>query len=287
MTTTIAAASGALRCSSIGWATSSIWLATFWITCVISSAYGRDCRTICCARRMRDAAISSIALVIRFVDSIERMRRRVSRSFAPIYGAPADPSPAGPAFSRNSSSVGRRYLRSRSCSSSVRPSASSSVGAAAGPEGTKSRLNSSTAARSCSSTSGGKSPFSRMCWAISGMVRVEPGVQALLEPLGVGRREVVDQAVGDEPDRDDLLLHRHRLVLRLLQHLHDAPAAVELRLRRLVQLGPELGERLQGAELREVEPQAAGHLLHRLDLRVAADARDGDADVDRRDGRRS
>src|SRR5690606_18975016 len=32
----------------------------------------------------------------------------------------------------------------------------------------------------------------------------------------------------------------------------------------------------------EVEPQRAGDLLHRLDLRVAAHARDGDADVDGR-----
>src|SRR5690606_39460353 len=37
-----------------------------------------------------------------------------------------------------------------------------------------------------------------------------------------------------------------------------------------------------GAELRELEAERAGDLLHRLDLRVAADAGDGDTDVDGR-----
>ena len=55
----------------------------------------------------------------------------------------------------------------------------------------------------------------------------------------------------------------HRLVLRLLEQLDHAVAAVELALRGLVELGAELGERFQLAEGREVEPQAAGDLLHR------------------------
>src|SRR4029079_15458657 len=62
----------------------------------------------------------------------------------------------------------------------------------------------------------------------------------------------------------------------------DAGAASELLLRRLVELGPELRERLEGAVLREVDPQGSGDRLHRLDLRVAADAADRDPDVDRR-----
>ena len=49
-----------------------------------------------------------------------------------------------------------------------------------------------------------------------------------------------------------------------------------------VELGAELRERLELAVLREVEAQAAGDLLHRLRLRVAADAGHRDADVDRR-----
>ena len=49
-----------------------------------------------------------------------------------------------------------------------------------------------------------------------------------------------------------------------------------------VEVGAELRERLQLAELRELELHAAGDLLHRLRLRVRAHARDRDADVDRR-----
>ena len=79
---------------------------------------------------------------------------------------------------------------------------------------------------------------------------------------------------------DDLLLDRHRHVLALLEELDQALAAVELRLRGLVEVGAELGEGRQLAVLREVEAQRAGDLLHRLDLRVAADARHRDADVD-------
>jgi hypothetical protein len=54
----------------------------------------------------------------------------------------------------------------------------------------------------------------------------------------------------------------------------------QLRLRGGVELGAELGERLELAELGEVEPQRAGDLLHGLDLGVAADPGHRDADVD-------
>ncbi len=70
-----------------------------------------------------------------------------------------------------------------------------------------------------------------------------------------------------------------RLVLALLEQLDHACAAVELRLRRLVEVGAELGERLELAVLRQVEAQRAGDLLHRLDLGVAAHAGHRDADV--------
>ena len=53
-------------------------------------------------------------------------------------------------------------------------------------------------------------------------------------------------------------------------------------LRRGVQVGAEGGERLQLAVLRQVQPQRAGDLLHRLDLRGATDAGHRDADVDGR-----
>jgi len=64
--------------------------------------------------------------------------------------------------------------------------------------------------------------------------------------------------------------------------LDQARAPVELRARHLVQVRGERGERLQVTELRKGELQAAGHLLHRLDLRVAADPGYRLADVDGR-----
>ena len=67
----------------------------------------------------------------------------------------------------------------------------------------------------------------------------------------------------------------------LLQDLHQPAAAVQLVLRRLVEVAGELRERRQVAVLREVEAQAAGHLPHRLHLGRPADARHREADVDR------
>jgi hypothetical protein len=73
---------------------------------------------------------------------------------------------------------------------------------------------------------------------------------------------------------------RLRLELRLLEQLREPRAPLELPPRGRIQiLGAELREGLQLAVLGEVEPQRAGDGLHRLRLRVAAHARDGDADV--------
>ena len=54
---------------------------------------------------------------------------------------------------------------------------------------------------------------------------------------------------------DHLMLERHRLVLRLLEDLLQALTAAELGLRRLVEVGTELGEGRQLAELGHVEAQ--------------------------------
>ncbi len=85
-----------------------------------------------------------------------------------------------------------------------------------------------------------------------------------------GHLHVVEVAVGHRVDDRHLLLDRHRLVLRLLQHLDQPGAAGELPLGGGVEVGAELGEGLQLAVLRQREPERAGHLLHRLDLGVAA-----------------
>src|SRR5919204_115176 len=74
------------------------------------------------------------------------------------------------------------------------------------------------------------------------------------------------------------------LALALLATGRDLAAGLRLGERRplLVELGAELGEGLEIAVLREIESQLAGHLLHRLRLRVPTDPRDRDPDVDRR-----
>ena len=106
--------------------------------------------------------------------------------------------------------------------------------------------------------------------------------ELLLEPRHLADRHLVEVAVVAGVDRDDLLLEGPRLVLRLVQGRDHPLAAAERLLGRGIELRAELRERLELAELRQVEAQAAGDLLHRLRLGVAADAGDRDADVDRR-----
>ena len=77
----------------------------------------------------------------------------------------------------------------------------------------------------------------------------------------VRHRHVVDEAVGHRVDDHDLLLDRHRLVLPLLEHFDRARAAIELPLRRGVEVRRERGERFELAVLREVEAETAGDRL--------------------------
>ena len=65
--------------------------------------------------------------------------------------------------------------------------------------------------------------------------RVEEAIQLLLEGAHVLDRDRVEVAVGRGVDDRDLLLDRQRLILRLLQDLDEPAAAIELRLRRLVE----------------------------------------------------
>ena len=72
----------------------------------------------------------------------------------------------------------------------------------------------------------------------------------LLHPLD---RDLVEVAVLHRPEDGDLLFDRNRVVLRLLEQLHDALAAIELRLGGGIEVGTELGEGGQLAELRQVD----------------------------------
>ncbi len=59
-------------------------------------------------------------------------------------------------------------------------------------------------------------------------------------------------------------------------------AAIELRLRRLIQLGTEQRKGREFAVLRQIQTQRSGHLAHGFDLRAAAHAAHRKTDVDGR-----
>src|SRR5215210_7927902 len=84
--------------------------------------------------------------------------------------------------------------------------------------------------------------------------------ELVLEPRNLCRRDVVEVAVDAGPDRDHLLLHRPRLVLRLVQRRDHPLAAGERPLRRRVELRAELREGLELAVLRQLQAQTPGDL---------------------------
>ena len=108
-----------------------------------------------------------------------------------------------------------------------------------------------------------------------------------LDELGFEARHVlhgdlVGVALGGGEDADDLIRRIQGRILRLLQKLRHVRAAVERLARRLVEVGAELREARQLPVLRQIHAQAAGDLLHRAELRSAADTRDRKTHVDGR-----
>src|SRR5438477_1806255 len=91
--------------------------------------------------------------------------------------------------------------------------------------------------------------------------------------------QVIEKSLRAGEDRRDLQTDAHRLILALLQNLNETPAAIELILRDLVEVGAELRERGELAILREVDSQGAGNGAHRANLRRSADTGHRDADV--------
>ena len=73
---------------------------------VSCTAYGREASTRCCAFTMREDAISSMARVIFFVDWTERIRRRTTRSWAPMRYADAGGSGSGASSSSSPTTSG-------------------------------------------------------------------------------------------------------------------------------------------------------------------------------------
>ena len=94
--------------------------------------------------------------------------------------------------------------------------------------------------------------------------------------------DVVDVAPDAGVDHDNLFLDWQRDVQPLLQQFGEAIAAVKLSLRGLVELGAERRERLELAELGEVDLERPDDGLHRLDLGRAPDTGHRVADVHRR-----
>src|SRR5438876_4282264 len=208
----------------------------------IFPAYGRAARIRSCARRSFAAATSFIARVIFCVDSTDRIRRRMSRRVAMR---------AGPL--RGLDALGGHELRLRVVHG-LR-------------EALAQRVRDLLLVADL-----GEDP---------GTLALEPTVEVRLEVRDRVHRQVVEQSLGPREDDGNLLLDGHRPVLALLQDLDHALAARELHLGRPVEVAAELREGRQLTILSEVEPQLAGHLAHRLDLRRAAHPRDRQADVDR------
>src|SRR5262249_26419589 len=109
-------------------------------------------------------------------------------------------------------------------------------------------------------------------------------LQELMEPLLEVTNHLhpkgVQMAASSGVDGGHLQLDIHGGELVLLQELDQPPPAGELGLRGLVEIRAELRESGEVSVLGQVQTQGAGDLLHGLDLGVAADARDRDADVD-------
>src|SRR4029078_3662954 len=101
----------------------------------------------------------------------------------------------------------------------------------------------------------------------------------LLDPL---HWHIVYIAVLNRPDDRDLDLHGNRAVLRLFEEFNNALAAIDLSLRRRVELPAELRKGREFAELLQITFELSGDLFHRLELRGRADTGDRDADGDRR-----
>jgi len=85
-------------------------------------------------------------------------------------------------------------------------------------------------------------------------------------------RHRIDIPILHRPHDRNLLFNWNRVVLLLLEQLDNPLTAFEARFGPRVQIGTELRERRQPAELRQIELHFAGHLLDRLDLRSRTDA---------------
>src|SRR5688572_28249114 len=212
-------------------------------TASIRCANGRAATTRSCARFRREAAIIFIALVICCVDLTARMRRRRSIRDGMCLAGSGDGGGAAHGGELLAEVLERRFDACLELVVDDLP-----VGDAA---------------------------------QHGGVAGLEETIELLFVAAHVFDGDAVEEALGRGVDDHHLLLDGKRLILRLLQDLHQPAAAIELRLRGLVEVAAELRERRQLAVLRQVEAERSGHRTHRFDLRGTADARHRVADVDR------
>ena len=97
-------------------------------------------------------------------------------------------------------------------------------------------------------------------------------VESQLEVSYLIHRNIIEVTIGHRPDDHDLVFHRHRCVLRLLEDFDDSLSAGQLLLRCSIEVRTELRERFQLAVLRELETQPSRHLTHGLHLGRTAHA---------------
>src|SRR6185436_19607272 len=199
-----------------GCASGSTRAARLLSTACIRWAYGRAATTRSCARLRREAAIIFIALVICCVDFTARMRRRRSMRDG-IY-------------LRDSGDRGLR--RPDELLPEVLQRAFD-------------RRPQLVVQRLLAGDAGEHGPVARL----------EESIQVLFVTADILDRHVVEEPLGRGVDDDDLLLDCQRLVLRLLQDLHQAAAAIELRLGGFVEIAAELRERGELAVLRQIQTQ--------------------------------
>src|SRR5208337_4717711 len=82
-------------------------------------------------------------------------------------------------------------------------------------------------------------------------------------------------------EKHDLVLHRERHILVLFQNLNHPLSSLDLCHCRFVEVGTELCERRKLSELRKIQPERPGNLLHRFCLRRTTDTADRESDIDR------
>src|SRR5690606_7018759 len=95
-------------------------------------------------------------------------------------------------------------------------------------------------------------------------------------------RYSIHQTSGGSIDNCHLQFNRYRRILSLLKDFLVSSTSFDGSLGSRIKVRTELGKSLQLTELRLVQLQSTGNLLHRLDLGVTTHSGYGDTYVDRR-----